>query len=337
MNFMFSIKWRILNLIRPYISKYLYLKYYTLLIEQKQRDKYKSLNRAYFIKEININNIIFKLDRDIWHIGIADVINGLISTFYIAKEHNIEFKLYLPSPFVWEDYLIPNKYNWLIDSKDIYLNNHISKICFLPAIKGFDEKDAKIERSLYIKKLISTKNQRHASSNVDIINNNEIFSKLFNELFKPSPQLQEQLNKRHSEVRDKYISISFRFMNLLGDFEADKIEQLNQKEKDLLIEKCKKSIEVIHKSHPKIKKILLTSDSNHFIDCCQNINYIYTVPGDITHSGISGNSQMKTFIDFLMISNAEKAFLVIGPKMYKSGFAKTAAKVGNIPFEIMIL
>lgn len=42
---------------------------------------------------------------------------------------------------------------------------------------------------------------------------------------------------------------------------------------------------------------------------------------------------MKTFVDFFMIGNAEKVFLIRCGKMRNSGFPKCAATVGDKSFE----
>ena len=44
---------------------------------------------------------------------------------------------------------------------------------------------------------------------------------------------------------------------------------------------------------------------------------------------------MKTFLDIFVLSHAKKIYLLITGKMYKSGFAKRAAKLNNIPVEII--
>ena len=43
---------------------------------------------------------------------------------------------------------------------------------------------------------------------------------------------------------------------------------------------------------------------------------------------------MKTFLDFLLIADAEAVYLCKSGKMYKSAFAQTAAMVHSKPFEV---
>jgi hypothetical protein len=42
---------------------------------------------------------------------------------------------------------------------------------------------------------------------------------------------------------------------------------------------------------------------------------------------------IKLFADILIISRAERAFLLQTGRMYNSGFPRRAAQVGNVPFK----
>ena len=61
------------------------------------------------------------------------------------------------------------------------------------------------------------------------------------------------------------------------------------------------------------------------------------IPGPVGHFDHSGGDEMvkKTFLDFFLISNAEKIYLVRIDKIYNSGFARHAALLGDKPFELI--
>ena len=71
------------------------------------------------------------------------------------------------------------------------------------------------ERS-YFKLLDTDKAITHVYSNVTL--HEELYSKYFNELFTPSIHLQNSIEKCLSEIGGNYVSITFRFIGLLGDF-----------------------------------------------------------------------------------------------------------------------
>jgi len=60
------------------------------------------------------------------------------------------------------------------------------------------------------------------------------------------------------------------------------------------------------------------------------------IPGKVGHIDYDNDDDvnMKTFLDFLLIADAEAVYLCKSGKMYKSAFAQTAAMVHNKPFEV---
>ena len=63
---------------------------------------------------------------------------------------------------------------------------------------------------------------------------------------------------------------------------------------------------------------------------------VYIIPGKVGHIDYDNGDDvnMKTFLDFFLISKAEKVYLARSGKMYHSAFAKTASLVNNRPFEM---
>ena len=74
-----------------------------------------------------------------------------------------------------------------------------------------------------------------------------------------------------------------------------------------------------------------------FLKEVSKLDFVYLLPGKVGHMDSTSQQDiqvhMKTFLDFFVLSHAKKIYLLITGKMYKSGFAKRAAKLNNIPFE----
>ena len=84
-------------------------------------------------------------------------------------------------------------------------------------------------------------------------------------------------------------------------------------------------------------KMLLTSDSTRFLKyAAERLDFVYYIPGDVVHidyqDATSDDINMKLFVDMLMISRAERAFLLQTDGMYNSGFPRRAAQITGIPF-----
>ena len=71
----------------------------------------------------------------------------------------------------------------------------------------------------------------------------------------------------------------------------------------------------------------------------KKIDFAVVLPGEIGHSNYSHSeaAHMKTFLDFLMIANANKIYLARTSQMFKSGFARKASMVNNVQFEEFLI
>ena len=165
---------------------------------------------------------------------------------------------------------------------------------------------------------------------------NSRFAELFGKLFKPAPRLQNLIDYHKEQIGGKYISISFRFTTLLGDFTDCTGAALPVAERQPLIEKCLHAISEIAKTAPSHDRILVTADSSTFLAQAAALSHVYVIPGKVGHIDYDNDDDvnMKTFLDFLLIADAEAVYLCKSGKMYKSAFAQTAAMVHNKPFEV---
>lgn len=277
-------------------------------------------------------SIISMSDGRIHHGGLSDRLRGIVSMYSFCKRYGYDFKLNFVDPFCITDYLMPNKHNWIIKSSDI------DRVCSTPiVIRPFSSSD-EVNCYSYIYdtiKHIRSYKQLHVYTNITA--DKHSFSTDFNELFKPSDELQILVDKYIKEIGGEYLSITFRFQQLLGDLSEGNYKILKPNERRGLIDKCCLFINKIHKQYPE-HKVLLTSDSTTFLDFAkQCFSFVYVAPGKVIHMDYTSDKQelayIKSFVDMYMISRASRAYAYATGDMYKeSAFAETSALIGNIPF-----
>ena len=294
--------------------------------------------------------LIFMADGKWMHGGLTDRLRGMASAYKFATEHNLDFKIYHTSPFELQKILQPNKVNWIIGEKEISRNCEVAKPVLLYRIDF--KNDSALERQLD-----SSHKQFHLYSCIDTVG--EEFSKYFNELFKPSPILEQELSHYGELLGENYTSISFRFQNKLGDFKEFTFKELPEKGKrklmiaaiNVLKKECSLNNEMAipeqvrdDSSDANVghdRKILVTADSPTFLAEVEKLPNVVTVKGKSIHidfnSSKNATDYMKAFTEFFLISKASKAKLYRNRKYktYPSNFPKYAALLGHVPYEIV--
>ena len=274
---------------------------------------------------------IFCLDSRTENYGFADRLRGMVSCYAFAKAIGVPFRIEHINPFDLSEYFVPNSYDWLLKKGEKSFNLlYANPVFFCQNTPGI--------RSMRLFKT-NNKRQHHLYTNAGYIkevnekyNKNYVFGDLFAELFKPSLHLENMVNEQKLQIGESYVSVSFRFMQLMGDFKDCRGEILSEEDKNDLLEK---SLSIVMSLYEKEQKtILVTSDSQTFIDAVSKLNYVYTIPGEIGHIGFSEDKRVteKMLIDFCMISQAEHVYMAHSGKMYRSNFAKTAALSSNAPY-----
>ena len=303
--------------------------------------------------------LVFMVDGKWMHGGLTDRFRGMTSAYKFAIEHNLDFKIYHTSPFLLQEILQPNKVDWIIDEKEISRDKAVAKPVLLYR-EDFDN-DSALERQMD-----SSHEQFHLYSCIDTVG--EDFPKYFNELFKPSPILEKELEQYGELLGTGYTAISFRLQNKLGDFkeftfkelpEAGKRELMNAainvlKEMPHQVGHDKTHADTILSSpnlyHTDTKaeitkllsgKILVTADSPAFLAEAEKLSNVITVKGKSIHidfnSSKNATDYLKAFTEFFLISRASKAMLYRNRKYktYPSNFPKYAAMLGHVPYEIV--
>jgi hypothetical protein len=280
------------------------------------------------------NRYIFMADGKFLHGGMFDRLKGIISIYALAKAQGKDFKINFIHPFSLEDYLVPNTYNWTIDSYGPVIYQYPTS----RPIFGYGEcyepsrilKDRKGEIHFYYGyNSLKEINEKYGTS-FD-------WGELYNELFKPSPHLQKYINYYKNEVGSEYIAIHTRFLNLLGDKTETTINPVlpEDKQNDLK-KKISKCIGQIIKHHHGCR-VMIASDSPNFIAYIQQIfTDVYIVPGEISHIGTHNSNDaqnIKMFVDYYLMGGAKKIYSLWSEGMWKSAFPEYAAKIGRTDFE----
>jgi len=302
-----------------------------------------------------------------------------------SKQKGYIFKINFCYPYQLSDYFDSNVYNWKINENEISYDSNISIPLWMYSVYTVYgrslEFESKFQLDILNKFVVRNSNKKQIDiyTNSEWVNEDE-YSLLFNELFKPSAQLEKLLNYHRGNLGTDYISMTFRFQQLLGDFENKDsyikdiqpfLEDININNrghlaeqqlrallgdfknknisvpitydisKDKLINDCIQKIKEIHsKSFPE-KKILVTADSETFLSEVKKLDFVYVVSAQNIFDGnenLNNNFKMfvKPFVDILMLSEANKLFLLCTGSMYRSGFAKNASLINNKEYSEII-
>lgn len=279
--------------------------------------------------------IIYIADGTVQAGGLADRFRGIVSLYYLAKKFGVDFRINFNNPFPLSDALVPNQHNWLINENQISYNpqnsiylNHWSGNT-TPASQAHELMET-------VDFLLRKYNQIHYTTNIYI--SDDSYGELFDELFQPSLIIKKKIEQYSKEIGGDYISATFRFQQLLGDFTEGNFLTLSEHEQDSLISRCLQHLLDIHQEH-KSKKILVTSDSKTFLAKADKLDYTFIIPGEIIHldfgSKNDSSSYVKSFIDYYMLCDAKMIYLVVDGPMYKSGFPERAAIHKKVPFFVI--
>lgn len=269
--------------------------------------------------------------------GLADRLRGIVSVYEVCKKQSLDFKILFTSPFNLSDFLVPNSINWEIKESELNYNTDITDLCYIDTHTGSNYESKKQEQ-WFMREFKKKYQEFHVRTNATFSDNGD-YSNLFNELFKPSPQLQSSIERQKKILGAGYISTSFRFMNLLDDFNetVELHSKLTKEEQNSLVANNIEQLQLLHNKYPD-KRILTNSDSTTFLQAVTKLDYVYVIPGNITHIDGKNSSNgyetyEKTFLDFFMIANAERIYLLRTGQMYNSGYPFAASKIYNKPFE----
>ena len=234
--------------------KFVYLKYDI---------KYFLHNLRYWskfqLKRASKKNVLyFIFEPDVPHPGLADRLKAVISLYNVAKANGYEFKFYFETPFRLSDYLMPKK-DWEYVLSDLEYSLIDTRI--------INETSWHKITSLKPNKQYHCYNYAGNDMPWQFKDTGYTSHDLFQELFSPSTLLLEAYNDLNI-TDENYISVQFRFVNALEQFEGytffdNHLE--TEEERQQLIKKCRNCItDIIAENEGKA--IYVFSDSKTFLD-----------------------------------------------------------------------
>ena len=274
--------------------------------------------------------IVCMYDGRILHGGLTDRLRGVLSTYREARRRRIPFYISWTHPFRLEDYLEPTLVDWRIPVESL---TYSSRVAFPVMIQDC----RKLSNALRLRAALRRRlPQTHVYSNS--YNAKGEYASLYRELFQPTASLRREVEFHRRHLGDNYVSFSFRFLQLLGDFEDVCGETLPPYEQTALLGRVTDEFRRMLTAVPPEWRVLVASDSRRFLSIAPSVDHrIYVVKGDVKHVDVGASEGsdvwMKTFVDQQLISGARKVWLMRTGKMYRSGFPSFAAEVGGVPFE----
>lgn len=270
------------------------------------------------------------VDGRSYHGGLNDRFKGAISWWNYCRKNNLDFRIHYVYPFNLTDYVVPNEYDWRIDEKDIPDSIRDTRIFYGRGENGKRLAKMKTDRNVWYYGNIDTGRFLHYPPY------DTPWGLNFRKLFQPSPLLHQHLDICHSDIGGEYIAAVYRFQNLLGDYNEYSYHTIHNEEKSKqLINRCLLELEKIHRENPGVR-VLVTSDSSRFLSEAARKDYVYVIPGKMEHMDCVDDdknyTQLKSFLDYFMISEARKVYSVVIGDMYKSEFPEYAAKINDVPF-----
>lgn len=305
-----------------------------VIYRKKFAAKKSNKNSAQNVDIKDTRQVIINIHNGLLHSGgLTDRLKGMCTLYMFSKKENYKFQIFFNSPFNLEKYLLPNVYDWTVSENILSYNLKTTAI--------YIWENELLARNFF--QLNKDKEQLHIDCNSGECFQN--YSELFHELFKPSLLLTTEL-KLHTQRLGgygNYISITLRFQNLMGEFKEGKSTSLDEKECSMLINNCLVGINEIKMKYKNIDKILITSDSNIFREIAANsYSYIYTYvlpeeTGHIDYADAGKGKEFTAFLDMFLIAKAKKAYQIKSSVMYNSDFPSMAAKINDVPYELILI
>lgn len=307
---------------------------YAFFREYRYRRKARRHLRQYYSEDAprsvtSDRMVVCMADGKCHHGGLADRLRSFVTYYGYCLEYGLRFAIHFDFPFRLEDYLLPNRYDWRLRPGELTFNSREAHAVYMDNTSDEGPRELRYQRRMS-RKLLSDERyiQHHLYSSFYYDEAN--FGRYFHELFRPAPSVGAALERERGALGARYISVSARFLELLGDFKEPKATlQLEEPQRVELIARCVAKIEELHEAWPDYR-VLVTSDSRRFLEACRPLAYVHIAAGEISHVDVAGGADhTKTFVDFLLISGAERVFQIKTPPMYGGNFSLRAAQAGG--------
>jgi hypothetical protein len=284
----------------------------------------------------NKKQILIICDGIISHGGLVDRLKGIISFYQIAKLKNFDFKIQFNNPFRLTEFLVPNSYNWITTIVDLKWNPLNTSFLVLMDNFEFDPiasftKSKKYNFIIYCN--VDYLSKIHLDkSKIEVA---QIWQNSYRELFTPSKYFKEKLEE--VKIESKRIAVHTRFTGLMGDFKDSSNKTISNERKTEILKLLITEINKISLANPNFQ-ICIFSDSIQFLNYIKSNTKFFVIDGTLLHLGLASRKKnikdhLKTFIDFYLIAQSTKIFLIKTDEMHNSAFSMYASKIENTQFE----
>lgn len=288
----------------------------------------------YYLKKYNLNTpkrntdplVIFIVDPKKKHPGLMDLLKVIISIFYIAKINGFNFKIHFHSPFELNKFLNFNQVDWTCKDEDILYSLKKSRILNYYGNNHLYQLNKKI-----VQYHVYNYEGKNLLQQLEIEHWEKIWVDCFNELFKPSNLLEQNLSLQGYQ-RGKYIAVHFRFVNSIEHLENGYNKTLEGEELKIFINDCINQLYSIQMKNENIP-LLVFSDTNRFLKIAKEKGF-NSLEGEVKHISYTNDYDkiMKTFIDLFMMSRASKIYRMQNKHLYPSVFSYYASIIGQNEF-----
>ncbi|MDE6391510.1 MAG: hypothetical protein K2L26_08865 [Duncaniella sp.] len=282
--------------------------------------------------------IVFMADGRSMQGGWVDRLHGIVSLWRFARGRGYDFRINYCHPIRLERYLEPAGYDWRLRPGELTYNSDVAHPFRLMTFGETGPREWRFQQDMMERYLSGRWRQCHVYSSYDYADGE--MAGLFAELFRPTELLAGAMRPVSERLGEGYVSVSTRFMELLGDFVEPKRARLPLAgpEREELVGRCLEAVGDVHRRHPDAR-VFVTSDSALFLSRASALPYVVVAEGDICHADlaadVSGDADphLKTFVDFMLVAGASKAYQIKAGSMYGGNFSRCAALVGGVEFE----
>ena len=162
--------------------------------------------------------------------GITDRFKAMVSLYDYCKNNNLEFRISAKKPFDFEYFFQPSEYDWRIHEESLnqaVKDNRVFQAWLSSG--GCCGKDEWAGQQYTLSKLVGAKRYKYIIIHFSAPYGLAKFAETFKELFKPTDSFMDTIN-HHLSYLGSFISVSFRFVNLLGDSNEKVIGYIEQSE-----------------------------------------------------------------------------------------------------------
>lgn len=251
--------------------------------------------------------------------GFADRLRGVLSLIENCKNLNINYFIKFTKPFNLNKYYSYKEYS---ENERSNVSNHSH--CAMTILSGLSSKG--------IEDVLTVAKNKYEFITIYTHVFNYFNKSTFTDNFKKTEYFSNEYQKYKKVIGDDYVSVSFRFVNSLGDFDDTSSwnQTLDEEQQQYLMDRCKNELREFI-AIKNFNAVLVLSDSTKFLNYVKDIPHVYVFPDFIAHVGKHKSNTndercfLKTLIDFNLIADAKESYRFQTEHLYHSAFPRVAS------------